>query len=284
MWTPADLLSDLDLLALDRLCLTDFGVSDLTDKRRAALDWLAPRVEQAGYKLYQHATRRAPEAVFGDTGTAFVDYTAAALDSTDSDLPLSSILAVPSSAALYVGAREPFKGVYIGVVDAINANDSTLEVSVWNGHWTTVTSLVDGTQATTDQSYSGGGLVSWQHPDTWARRSVNNSLLYWAKLTVSSSLTAGTAAAQLAPVVASRLTLPAAYYTLGLLYQESYGSNRGQWLEKADKMFAAADAALAVALPLIADEFDVSDDDIVEAAEVSSASANTSYLTTWERG
>ena len=284
MWTPADLLTDLDLLAIDRLCLTDFGVSDLTDKRRAALDWLAPRVEQAGYKLWQHATRKAPEAVFGYTGTAYSDLTAAATDTTDADVPLSSILAVPSSAAVYVGLRDPFKGVYIGVSDNVNANSATLDVSVWTGAWTTVTSLVDGTQATAGKSCSGGGLVTWQWPDTWTRRTLNNSLLYWAKVTFASTLTAGTSAAQLTPVVPSRLTLPATYYTLGLLYQESYGSQRGSWQEKADKMFAAATDGLAIALPLIADEFDVSGDDTVARDEVSSVTPDTAYLTTWERG
>ena len=282
MWNPADLLTDLDLLALDRACLTDFGVSDLTDKRRAAVDWLAPRVEQAGYTLHQHRQRRAPDAVFGYTGTAYSDHTAASTDTTDDDVPLSSICAVPSSAAVYVGSHEPFRGVYLGVHDAVNANSAVLDVAVWTGHWTTVTSLVDGTQATTGQSCSGGGLLTWQQPDVWARRPINNSLLYWAKLTVSASLTAGTAAAQIAPVVPSRLTLPAAFYTLGLLYQESYGSNRGQWQEKADKFFAAADQALGIALPLLADEFDVDGDDLVSGAEASSVTPGSYAI--WERG
>lgn len=284
MWTPSDLLTDLDLLALDRLCLTDFGVTALTDKRRAATDWLAPRVEQAGYKLWQHRIRRAPEAVFGYPGAAFTDYTDAALDTTDADLPLSSICAVPSSAALYVGSRDPFKGVYVGVIDSINANSCTLDVSVWTGGWTTVTSLVDGTQATLGKSFSGGGLVTWQPPDTWSRRAVNNSLLYWAKLTVSSSLTAGAAAAQLTPVVTSRLTLPASYYALALLYQESYGSTRGAWQEKAGTFFEKAANALDVVLPLIADEFDVDGNDAVDRTEISSVQPDIGYLTTWERG
>lgn len=284
MWTPSDLLTDLDLLALDRLCLTDFGVSALTDKRRAAVDWLAPRVEQSGYKLWQHRVRRAPEAVFGYTGAAFVDYTDAAKDTTEGDLALATIFAAPAGDALYVGSRDPFKGVYLGLLDTINSNTCTLAVSVWSGAWTAVTSLADGTRIGTGKSLSGGGLVAWQHPDSWSRRSVNNSLLYWAKLTVSSSLTAGTVAAQVAPVVASRLTLPASYYALGLLYQESYGSNRGAWQEKAGTFFDKAANALDVALPLIADEFDVNNDDQVDRTEISSVQPDIGYLTTWERG
>src|SRR5574343_1064977 len=108
MWTPSDILTDLDLLAVDRLALTDFGVSALTDKRAVAVDWLAQRVEQAGYKLWQHAIRKTPDAVFGYNGSAYSDYTTAASDTTDGDVPLATIFAVPTTAVLYVGSRDPF--------------------------------------------------------------------------------------------------------------------------------------------------------------------------------
>ena len=104
----------------------------------------------------------------------------------------------------------------------------------------------------------------------------------WAKLTVSASLTAGTTANQLTPVVASRLTLPASQYALALLYQEAYGSNRGQWQEKATALFTAAEQSLGIALPLIVDEFDVDGDDTVSGSEASSVTPG-SYAT-WERG
>lgn len=283
MWNPADLVTDLDLLALDRLCLTDFGVTELADKRQMAAQWLAPRVEQVGYRLDRHQIRKTPDAVFGYDGTAFTDDTAAASDQTEADVPLSSICAVPSSAAVYVGYHVPFRGVYVGIVDAVNANSVTLAVTAWNGRWAGVNSLQDGTQATLGKSLSGGGLVAWQPPDQWSRRLLNNSLLYWAKLTVGASLTAGTAASQLTPVVTSRLTLPAAQYALGLLYQESYGSNRGQWQEKATALCAAAEQSLSIALPLLADEFDMDANEAVSGAEASSVTAAGSFAT-WERG
>ena len=87
---------------------------------------------------------------------------------------------------------------------------------------------------------------------------------------------------QLLDVAPSRLTLPAAQYTLGLLYQESCGSNRGQWAEKAAAMFKAAEETLAVVLPLLADEFDVDADGAVSPTEVSSV--NPGSFATWERG
>lgn len=283
MWTPSDLLTDLDLLALDRLCLTDFGVSALADKRAVATDWIAQRVEQAGYKLWQHTTRKTPDAVFGYDGAIYTDYTTAASDATDGDVPLSSILTAPTKA-LYVGSRDPFKGLYAGVTDNVNAVTAALGAEVWNGRWLTVTSLADGTIATASKSFSGGGLVTWQRPDAWTRRLVNNSLLHWARLTISSSLTAGTKASQLTAIVPSRLTLPASYYTLGLLYQESFGANRGQWQEKADRFMAAAKELADTTLPLIADEFDVDDSDAVDRTEVGSVTATTAGLSTWERG
>lgn len=283
MWNPADLVTDLDILAVDRLALTDFGVTDLVAKRQVAAAWVGQRVEQAGYRLWQHRTRKAADAVYGDDGTTSTDYTAAALDTTDADVPLSSICAVPSSAAVYIGHRDPFKGVYVGVVDSVNANSCVLSAQVWTGAWSHVNSLQNGTEATASVPFSGGGTLAWQQPDTWVRRTLNNSLLYWAKLTINSPITAATAANQLAPIVTSRLTLPATYYTLGLLYQESYGSQRGQWAEKAKTLFDAAEAQLGIALPLIGDEFDVSGDDAVERAEVSSVTAAGSFAI-WERG
>lgn len=284
MWTPSDILTDLDLLAIDRLCLTDFGVTQLADKRRVAVDWAAQRVQQAGYVLQNHLTRKAAEFVLADIAGTETDYTAEALDTTEDDVPLVDIFAKPSSCALYVGHQAPFKGVYVGLIDAVNAQACVLTAKVWAGGWTAVTSQVDGTIASTGKTCSGGGLVSWQQPDAWAKRIMGNSLLYWAKFTVSSSMTAGTAAGQLTPVVTTRLTLPCAYYTLGLLYQESYGSQRGQWQEKAEAFFAKADNELQVALPLIADEFDVDEDQAVSATEASSVTASVGGYAHWERG
>lgn len=284
MWTPSDILTDLDLLAIDRLALTDFGVSALTDKRAVAVDWLAQRVEQAGYRLHQHAIRKVPDAVWGYDGATYTDYTTASGDTTDGDLPLATIFAAPATAMIYLGSRDPFRGVQVGVLDAVNANTCTLAVRVWAGAWTSVTSLADGTLASASKSLSGGGLVSWQRPDAWSRRTVNNSLLHWARLTLSSSLTAATAASYLRPIVPSRLTLPGTFYALGLLYQESYGSQRGQWQEKADVFFTRAAAELEIALPLIVDEFDVDNTDAVDRTEVSSVTAGAGQYAYWERG
>jgi len=284
MWTPSDILTDLDLLAVDRLCLTDFGVTALADKRAFATDWISQRVEQAGFKLWQHNIRRSPDAVFGAVGSVYTDYTGAAKSTTDADVPLTTIFAAPSTNALYVGSRDPFKAIYVGVADAYNSLACVSSVSVWTGHWTGVSSMADGTIATTGKAFSGGGLIAFQRPDAWLRRNVNNSLLHWARVTVTSSLTAATVANQLAPVVPSRLTLPGTFYALGLLYQESYGSNRGQWQEKSESFFTKATDALSVALPLMVDEFDVDNDDLVSPSEASSITANPNYLSTWERG
>lgn len=286
MWTPSDLLTDLDLLALDRACLTDFGTDPdlLADKRRAACDWAAARVEGSGYTLWRHRTRRTPDAVFGYNGSTYTDYTEAAADTNESDVPLSSILAAPTTHALYVGYRDPFVGLYLGLTDRVNANNLTATLDVWTGSWRGVSSVSDGTRATAGKSLSGGGTVRWMRPDAWVRRTLNNSLLHWARLTVSSSMTATTATTQITPVVPSRLTLPCAQYALGLLYQESYGAARGAWGEKADKFLAAAASMLDVVVPQMADEFDVDESDAVDHTEVSSVQLDMARFSTWERG
>lgn len=282
MWTPADILTDLDLLALDRACLTDFGVTALADKRGVACDWAAARVEQAGHVLWRHRTRKAPDAVFGYNGATFTDYTAAASDTTAGDVPLSSILVAPTTNAVYVGYQSPFLGVHLGLTDNVNAAAVVTTAAVWSGVWRAVNSLADGTIAVAGKSLSGGGTMRWQRPDTWVRRSLNSSILHWAKLTISTSLTAATACSQMAPIVPSRLSLPCAYYALGTLYAESYGAQRGAWGDKADRFLASAQSALDVALPLIANEFDVDATDTVDHTEVSSVVAGN--YATWERG
>ena len=53
----------------------------------------------------------------------------------------------------------------------------------------------------------------------------------------------------------SRLSAPAAYYALALLYNEGDTISRGSWKEKATECFQRADVMLQRALPLIGDEF-----------------------------
>lgn len=286
---PADLLTDLDVLALDVRATSDYGTGNatLSEKRRVAVtDWLRPRVEQAGYPAHRHMTRRAPDAAWQLTGGAYTDRISALGDYTSDDLDLNDVFVTVGTDALYVGSREPFRGLYVALVDSLNTVASVASVTYWNGAWTAPASLIDGTIATSGKSFSGSGRITWSLPDDWHVRPVNNSPAYWARLTVSARPTDETRVGQVLPLSRSRLTYPAACYTLGLLYQEGIGNQRGDYAAKADRFFAEADRALAVALPLAQDEFDVDATGAVDRLEVNSL-ARVSYhgsLYSWERG
>ena len=269
----ADLVTDLDVLALDVRALSDFGTGNatLSDKRRVAVtDWLAPRLEQAGYQAYRHLARRTPDAAWGYTASAYTDRAGVLGDATIDDVNVNSLFITAGSDALYVGSRQPFRGLYVGMADAVNTTASVSSLSYWNGAWSAVTSVVDGTVLSAGKTLSGSGRITWSQPDDWFQRAVNNSPAYWARMQVSVRPSTGAAVGQVLPLARSRLTLPAALYTLHLLYAEGIAGTRGDWADKADRYEKKADTALTLALPLIGDEFDVDDTGAVDRVEVNS--------------
>ena len=284
----ADLVTDIDLLALDVRAGTDFGGSSLTSKRQYAVtDWLRGHLDAYGYPSNLHQSRKDPEKVWTLVSSVFADVTGAASSRDDGDIAVSSVFHGPATNALYVMSPEPYRGVFVGMTEAVNAIAAVSSVTYWNGGaWAAPTSLVDGTLITTGKSYSGGGRVVWTLPDDWAVRGVNGQFGYWTRWTCSNTLTAATAISQLLPLSRSRLTYPTARYALGLLYQEGIGNSRGQWQEKADLYLKLASEDLHRVLPLIADEFDVDESGGVSDTEVNSltASQDRSNLFTWERG
>lgn len=283
-----DLLSDLDLLAIDQRLLDDFGSTPLEEKRRKAIvDWVSPRVEASGLRTYQHNIRRAPDAAYVRTGGAFTDITERATNAEQDDLYVNSLLVTAATDALYIGLREPFRGLFVSMLDGVNVNTLTaLQVKYWDGgQWRTPSSLVDGTIVASSIALSGGGRITWAMPSDWSARVLStaiNSQLYWVRLQVSQAVSNSTAVAQFLPIAQSRLTHPAAEYAVGMVYMEGYGGTRGDWAEKGKWLLAKAEQDLQLALGLIRDEFDVDDDGATERPEVNSVTPSASV--TWERG
>lgn len=287
MSVPADLLTDLDVLALDNRATSDYGIANatLSEKRRVAVtDWLRPRIEQVGYRAHRHLARRAPDAGWQLTGGVYTDRIGEFGDDTTNDVDLHDVFVTPGTDALYIGSREPFRGVYVAMIDSLNTAASVASLTYWNGAWTAPSSVVDGTIQASGKSFSGSGRITWSLPDDWHTRQINNSPAYWVRLTVSARPTDETRVGQVLPLSRSRLTYPAALYALGLLYQEGIGNQRGDYAAKADRFFAEAERALAIALPLISDEFDVDASGALERLEVNSIARSTQNLFTWERG
>jgi hypothetical protein len=283
---PFDIVTDLDLLAFDSRVLLDFGATSATlvEKRRAAVTgWLRGRLEQANLPPERHTLRRAPDSAYAYVGGGFVDQVAKFSGTTE--WSVSSLLANPAADALYVGRKEPFRGLYVGMTDHVNANSLTLKVAYWGGDWRTLSmanSFVDGTQALEDVSLSRGGRLLWTLPEDWFARPVNEQVGYWVRLQVTSPVTPSTTVGQLVPLARSRLTDATANYALHLIYREGIGTARGDWKDKAKLFGETAENMILSALQFCRDEFDFDEDQVAEGAAEDKAPTQDPF--TWERG
>lgn len=95
-----------------------------------------------------------------------------------------------TSDALYVGFKKPFASRYFHFA-TLNTNSRTLTVQYWDGTtWVAVEDVVDQTLG-----FTANGFLSWQNPGGWkpvAQTPIVDVELYWIKITVSGSLSAGT--------------------------------------------------------------------------------------------
>jgi hypothetical protein len=205
-------------------------------------------------------------------------------DATSDDLDLNDVFVTAGSDALYLGSRDPFRGVFLAMADSVNVTSSVLSMAYWNGAWTAPSSVVDGTIQTVGRSLSGAGRVVWSQPDDWFRRPLNNSPAYWARLTVTVRPSDETRVGQILPLARSRLTYPTALFTLGLIYAEGWANTRGDWQTKASDYLTRAEAMLDRVLPLVADEFDIDASGATDRLEVNSVTRTLHTGFSWERG
>lgn len=284
---PGDIVTDADVAALDTRVLSEFGDDvDIASKREVALQhWLAPRLERRGLQPHEHKSRRTADAVYGQISSVTTSYASEADSVTVGDIPLGTIFTGGDATdSLYVMLQQPYRGLYVGMHETVNAATSISSVMVWTGQWSHVNSLIDGTMVNS-APLARGGVISWRPSDVWQQRRFEDAYGYWSKIYIG-SLTATTVAAQLVPVVASRLTYPLALYTLGLVYEDAWRSGRGDWGDKSERMMDRAGMELDRVLPLIADEFDVDKTGTVGPTEVNSAVRAAEYeqAFVWERG
>jgi hypothetical protein len=294
MLSVDDLLTDADLEALDKDVFSNFGeqaAAGLADKRRVAVqDFVQTRLEKEGYLPIFHLSRRAPDKVYQYTGAVFTDRSAAMSDKTADDLDAADVFVTPASDAIYVGLDRPFKGLWVGMLDAVNATASILDVEYWDGgQWKDVESLVDETQIADLKSLSGGGGLRWVMPANWRKRTgIGGETVewrYWVKVKMSATPSAGSTLTHLLPILRSRLTRPAAYHALGLLYLENWGvSSTTEWREKGEKYLKMAEDELMQILPLVKDEFDVDESQAIEPEEPGQVIITTRDPFTMERG
>lgn len=264
---PNDLVSDFDLADYEAGIMSGFGQTSWQGKRTKALeDWLFPILKGRGFDPHRLRTRFEPEQVWGYTGSAYSDKTSAAKDTTDDDLNLATIFATVGTDALYIGSKEPFRGLFVRLLDSPSSVAAALSVSYWNGNWEPLT-VSDGTTQAAGKAFSAGGAVSWLLPADWMTRPISTATgYYYVKVTISATPT-GAKAGQIGVIRGSSLRAPATFRTLQLIFQEAPTGGNGPWKEKADFYKDEADLALQRALAIVGGEFDSDASDEVSDTE-----------------
>ena len=290
-----DILTELDVLAVDSTAVTGFaassaeGSANLSAKRRIVVDeWLRFALEQNNYQPERHLLRGAPELVYGFTGGAYTDLTDKVGASTLDAVDLASVIVTPASDALFVRAQQPFRALWLSLFDHVNVGTTCVcTPQYWNGGaWAGFSSVVDATAINSGVSLSGGGRIGWSLPTNWSRRPLGShpDWGFWLKLAWTAAPTASTDVTQVLPVRRSRLTPACVYRVLAMLYAESWGAQRGEWKDKATQYSDMADNAITDVIANIQDEFVVAGTDEAVTPAMMSSVATDPPLTTWERG
>lgn len=289
-WHPNDLVGDQDLVNYEANILTQFAQASWLDRRTKVLeDWLLPILKANQLDPQRLRTRFEAEKVWGLTSAVYADLTSKAKDTTEDDLDLAAILATPSTDAIYVGSKAPFRGLHWRLLDAVSATASVVSVSYWADGWLPLF-LTDRTSKTAGVAFSGGGSMVWGLLPDWTIRTLNSSdPLYWAKVTLSATPT-GAKATQIGVIRRSCLAAPATLRTLMMIFREAPTGMDGPWEKKAEYYEKESDLALQRALVIAGGEFDTDDattpSDLIgpnEATQTTDEAAG-GYGFVWERG
>lgn len=264
-WHPNDLLTDADLRAYEEHILTQFDRADWRARRQKALeDWLFPLLEASGFDPQRFRTRFAPRAVLASTSSVWSDVTADA--QAEDGIDVSTVLAAPTDG-LYVGFDAPFRGVSVRMLDAVNAAPAAAAVSVWADAWTPAESFANSTHVGM-ASFARGGAMTWAVPESVVQRSLSTvGPLYWARVRLSATPTAGTSVGPIWVIRRSRLCACVTFRTLALIFREAPISQEGPWAAKAEWYEREAERAWLRAADHIGGEFDTDGDDAISPAE-----------------
>lgn len=255
-WSHLSLVTDGDIGELEPEAVhgdSPWGATAWPSQRSAAKRDLKVWLE-ADYPHIPAVTDRIkdrwrPDWVYAETSSAWTDYTTAARDDTEEDIPLASVFATFSTDALYVGANYEFDGVLVQLLDSLSATTSALSVSYWGPTGWTALTVADGTSVA-GKTFAQSGRVTWTVPSQWERRRLNGTAdeFFWIKLTVSAALTAGTSASHVLPLRSpDGLKRVAAYLAVHHIYQglAAQAATPADWREQADKYLSKAETLYA---------------------------------------
>jgi hypothetical protein len=279
-WAPVDLVADSDLLAYESQILTQFNVFNWTTRRQKALeDWLFPLLEARGFVPERLRTRFEPAAIVGDTAAASSDLTSAG--NTSEGLDVAAILADPADS-IYIGSRNPFRGLSLRMLDQVNTGTGALAVSYWADGWTTL-AIADGTKAA-GVSLVKGGAITWTMPELWVPRTLSpiTDPIYWVRLRADAVMV-GPKVGPLLVIRRSRLCAPVTFRTLSLIFREAPTSQDGPWDAKAVYYEQEAEQSWLRVADHIGGEFDTDGSDAISSDETEQTADAVSGGWTMER-
>ena len=218
------LVSDQDLGAIEPLAIASdapWGASTWPTQRAQALRTLKVWLEAdfgagAADRLVD---RWSPSKATRYTSGVHVDITSDVSNDTEEDVDLSTELATVANDRIYVGLDAEFDGLFVQMLDSLNAAASVLTVSYWGPTGWTALTIADGTTVA-GATFAQSGRIRWTVPANWTRRRLagSGSEYLWVQLAVSAALTSGTAVTQILPTRAHEgLRQVAAFLALGTI-------------------------------------------------------------------
>ncbi len=180
---------------------TDLAIRGMTALTDAPIITFRPYVRRGAYvgacqsisftrpRLLDLATIKCQKTV--NNGANYTDYSAAVVDNavgTYADIDALDTLV--QQDWLVVGGPVPFQGVAADMTANVNTNASTLTAEYWNGAWTALTNVTDGTVVVATKTFSGDGQITWSMPTDWIISTLGGIAAYWVRFTVSATLSA----------------------------------------------------------------------------------------------
>lgn len=159
--------------------------SALIDQNLLASDALNAALQKGGVDQagMPPTPRIAIEGVVLKAGATFTDYTAAAQEDTENDVPLLPVSPVVDDA-LYFGCDNPCRILTVDT-DTAGVNDLTLAYEYWDGSsYAALSGVTDDTNTFTTL---GRETVSWDMPSDWATTTVTGAAAtsFWGRARVS---------------------------------------------------------------------------------------------------
>lgn len=122
-----------------------------------------------------------PKGVLNDGG-AYTDYTSQCNDMVSGNIVM--LPAVPANSdAFIVMATEKFCYIDVYMDGGVANTDNVLAIKYWNGAWTAISAVVDGTFDT--QSLGKSGRVSFSPPNDWATSTIDGYTGYAVEFVVT---------------------------------------------------------------------------------------------------